>query len=314
MYKPLPRQEAYEAARLGLFIHWGPAAVCEDPKQRPGIIEPARFRPERFDPRCWARLARRAGMRYVVFTTKHADDFALFDSPGSGQANDVTRWGGPDYAAAIAEAFRAEGIRVHWYYAVKMNPGSEGYPWHKPAENDDFQRYVGEIMPNQIHELCANYGRVDGFWFDGVNEKYAKTYRIEDIFKLIRSLPNSAEAMLTLNDGGNRLILPDQDMVCWEFHANGLDVDYGKYMCFERDEPSSRRGLWFYRPGDALKSSGEICNSLIEHVRMGANYVLNIGPAPDGSIPGETERLLLEVGAWVQAHESDVFGPRPGRG
>jgi len=312
MYKPTKRQKDYDRSRFGLFIHWGPFSGSNGTRvSAETCVSPEDFNPVGFDPTAWAQAARQAGMRYVIFTSKHADDFCLFDSPKTGHANDSTRFGHPDYVASIADAFRKEGLRIHWYYAVTLAHIAGDLDWHKSPDKHDKDRYINEIIPAHVEQLCANYGQIDGLWFDGVNEEYAEQYKFRQVFELVRSKPNSAEAILTLNDGGNHLVLPDQDMICWEFKADNLDIDYGKYMCFERDEPSSKEGYWFHKPeGDPLKSAEDICESILKHVNLGSNYVLNIGPKADGTLGQETEQLLLDIGEWMKTHEAEVFAPR----
>jgi len=112
----------FRQAAFGLFIHWGPFSGSNTPRvSAESCVDPSTFNAELFDAQSWAQIARQAGMRYVIFTSKHADDFALFDSPATDHCNDATRFGHPDYVATIADAFRAEGLRIHWYYGVTMN-------------------------------------------------------------------------------------------------------------------------------------------------------------------------------------------------
>jgi len=312
MYEPSQRQKDFDRARFGLFIHWGPFSKSNTPRvTAESCVNPSEFSPDLFDAQSWAQLARQAGMRYVIFTAKHADDFCLFDSPETAHANDATRFGQPDYVGAIADAFRSEGLRIHWYYAVTLSHIAGDLDWHKSADKHNKEKYINEIIPAHVEQLCRNYGKIDGFWFDGVNEEYAEQYKFRQVFELICSIPSSAEAVLTLNDGGNHLVLPEQDMICWEFKADSLGIDYGKYMCFERDEPSSKDGYWFHMPqGDPLKSPEDICQSLLKHVKLGSNYVLNIGPKADGTLTDETQTLLLDIGDWMKTHGDDVFAPR----
>ena len=177
------RMEWFQQARFGMFIHWG---IYSIPARDPWVKSEERmtneeydkyfqeFNPHRYNPREWARLARRAGMKYAVLTAKHHDGFCLFDTKYT-DFNAVKACG-RDLVREYLDAFRAEGLRVGLYFSLidwhhpdfphcsdDYHPMREN-PDH-PDEGRDFDRYL-KFMHNQVEEICTNYGKLDVLWFD----------------------------------------------------------------------------------------------------------------------------------------------------
>ncbi|HUU44084.1 MAG TPA: alpha-L-fucosidase, partial [Planctomycetota bacterium] len=195
----------WQDARFGMFIHWGIYAIpargewirkieaYEDDVYRAYAEE---FDPVRYDPSTWARLAKHAGMKYVVMTTKHHDGFCLFDSKLTDFKATNTP-AGRDLVAEYVEAFRAEGIKVGFYHSlIDWNhphyPVDRLHPREKDekarAEKRDFAKYL-DYLHGQVRELLTNYGKIDVMWFDfSYDDLAAETWRAGALVKRVREL------------------------------------------------------------------------------------------------------------------------------
>ncbi|MEY9844148.1 alpha-L-fucosidase [Streptacidiphilus sp. MAP5-3] len=315
---------------LGVFIHWGHASTrgWELSWQMTGGVhrqEPALdpvscndyfdnaagFAPERFDPTVWADLAWRAGARYMVFTAKHHDGFAMFDTGLSDYS--VTRHAplGRDVTREIVEAFRARGFRIGLYFSI--------IDWHHP----DYPRYTDEtitkpyvvgsyprvspakwdryraFMLGQLGELLTGYGDIDIVWLDGEFEHTEEEWRFDEIRAFIRERQPHA----LVNDrclGHGDFTTPEQQLPMvppqqpWE-------------TCL------TMNSSWGHRPqDDTWKSPALLLHTLIEAVSMGGNLLLNVGPTGDGEFPHEAVERLEALAGWLEHNAESVQGTEPG--
>jgi alpha-L-fucosidase len=293
------RMHWWHAAKFGMFIHFGVYStiarhewVMENEAWPigPYTAHAGSFHPAPNCPRAWAKLAKAAGMKYMVMTTKHHEGFCNFDTkltdycaPKQGPGRDVVR--------EYVEAARAEGLRVGFYYSLM--------DWHHPdgarcATDEEARRRFVDYTHGLIRELLTNYGKIDVLWYDVAWPLDAKGWESERMNEMVFQL----QPEIIVNNR-NKLegdfATPEQKIVA---ETNGRAWE----SCMTLNES------WGYqRADDDWKSSRTVIRNLIECVRDGGNYLLNIGPKPDGSIPEESSRILNEVGAWVQTNGHTIY-------
>ena len=321
---PDPAREArlswFREAKYGLFIHWGLYAIpAGEWKGRtvPGIGEwimnraripvleyealAAQWNPVKFDAEAWARLAEDAGMKYVVITSKHHDGFALFGSKASRynavEATPFRR----DVLKELAEACRKRGIRLGFYYSQAQDwhePNGAGNTWDfGPDEKKDFDRYLREKAEPQVRELLTGYGPVALVWFD--TPRLMTPERARRFTDLVRSLQPD-----TLIDG--RL------GAAGDYVSTGDNVIPSRVGDQAWETPATMNHTWGYRKDDEdWKSPGEVAFKLVDIVSKGGNYLLNVGPMADGTIPQASQDTLRVVGRWLRLNGEAVYGAGP---
>jgi alpha-L-fucosidase len=318
------RMAWWREARFGMFIHWGVYSVPagEYKGQRfdhigewimlDGHIPVAEYReyakqfnPVKYDPEFWAQLAADAGMKYIVITSKHHDGFALFPS-------DVTDWDvadatpyGKDLIGPLREAARKRGLRFGLYYsqaqdwthpggAKATRPGRHGPEGWDPAHRGDFDQYLEKIAIPQSREILSRYD-LDVLWWDTpvqMNEERAKKF-----LPLLEPYPQ-----LIVN---NRLVRPtpkgDFDTPEQRIPGTGIDGDWETCMTMNR--------TWGYKFYDHdWKSVEMLLTNLIDIASKGGNYLLNIGPKSDGTIPQESIDRLRAIGTWMKVNGEAIYG------
>jgi alpha-L-fucosidase len=301
------RMKWWHAARFGMFIHFGVYSSIERHEwvmenEAIPIAEYAAqaklFKPARGSARAWAKLAKAAGMKYMVLTTKHHEGFCNFNTKLT-DYNAVKQGPGYDIVGEYVEAVRAEGLRVGFYYSLM--------DWHHPdgalcATNEAARKRFVEYTHGLIRELMTNYGKIDVLWYDvawPLDVQGWESVRMNEmVFQLQPEIIVNNRNKL---DGD--FSTPEQRIVAetgtraWE-------------SCMTLNDS------WGYqRADDNWKSSKTIVRNLISCSRDGGNYLLNIGPEPDGSIPPESEKILNEVGRWMATngdtiYSSDLCQPR----
>ena len=248
------------------------------------------FNPVAFDADEWCRIAKDAGMRYVVFTTKHHDGFSMFDSQYTTYDIMGTPYG-KDICGQLADACHRHGLRLGWYYSPR--------DWYHPDfATEHHDRYLAFYL-GQLRELCTDYGRVDVLWFDGLDsprELWKETP--EESFAMIRRL--QPEILLN-NRGGLR---------------GDFDTPEQRVGAFDRDRPwetcMTICHQWAWKPGDEMKSLRDCIHALVRTVGGDGNFLFNVGPMPDGRIePRQVERLK-EMGDWLRRYGETVYGTRGG--
>ncbi|MFN0131354.1 MAG: alpha-L-fucosidase [Phycisphaerales bacterium] len=310
-------------ARFGMFIHWGlyaiPAGLWEG-KPVPHIGEwimhwgkipvekyeklAGGFNPAFFDAKAWAALARRAGMKYLVITTKHHDGFCLFDSAHTTydimDAAPFKR----DIMRELADACRAEGIRIGWYHSIM--------DWHHPEANGDrFPRYA-ETLNKQVTELLTNYGPIDIMWFDGEwidewseaqgREMYNLCRRLQPGIIVNNRVGKGRDGMAGLSktaDAAGDFGTPEQ-----EVPATGLG-DTAWESCMTMND------TWGFKSQDTnWKSASELVRTLVDAASKGGNLLLNVGPDSMGFIPAASVERLEAIGTWLDANGQSIYGTR----
>lgn len=312
------RSRWWREARFGMFIHWGlytiPARgewVMYHEKVPVREYEKLRslFSPRQGCARAWARLAKAAGMRYMVLTTKHHDGFCLFKSRLTGyHAGNVD--GGCDWVREYVEACRAEGLRVGFYYSVEDwhhpdypmrtdHPLFNALPRRKPCA-ERYYRY----MLGQIRELLSNYGRIDVLWFDHPHESLDG----EAFLKEIRQL--QPDILVNNRVSSNRLVgdfrTPEQTTPCAPLMENGRRILWETCNTITG-------GTWGYDRYDLLfREAPELIRMIVTAAAAGGNMLLNVGPLPNGLIPSPVTRLLQKIGGWLGKYGESVYGTEAG--
>lgn len=322
------RMKWWTDARFGMFIHWGLYALParhEWVKNRERMTDEQYqkyfelFDPDLYNPKEWARMAKEAGMKYVVLTAKHHEGFCLWDSKFTDYKSTNTPCG-KDLIKEYVEAFRAEGLKVGFYYSL--------IDWHHPdytidsrhpqrQESDaeyeilnrgkDMNRYR-EYMKNQVRELLTNYGEISIIWFDfsfpGKNGKGRQDWDSENLLKLARSLQPGiiVDDRLDLRDveGGWDFTTPEQYKVAKWPEVNGKKVPWETCQTFS--------GSWgYYRDEYTWKSPEQLLELLIESVSKGGNLLLNVGPTARGTIDYRAQERLKAMGEWMKYNSRSIY-------
>jgi len=324
------RMAWWREARFGLFIHWGLYAVpagewngvtsygewiresAQIPLEEYGKFV-GQFNPVKFDPDEWVRMAKEAGMKYIVITSKHHDGFGLFNS----RQTDFDVASTPfrrDILKELSNSCKKEGIRLCFYHSIM--------DWHHPdylprrswetdrsTEGADYDRYV-EYMKKQLKELLTHYGKLGILWFDGEWESTWSEERGKDLYQYVRNLQpdiiinnrvtsgRSGMAGLT-DDGafGGDYGTPEQ-----EIPPTGLPgVDWESCM--------TMNDHWGYCRADKnFKSTKDLIQMLTDIASKGGNYLLNVGPTAEGVFPQESIDRLKEIGAWMKTNTESIHG------
>lgn len=315
--------------RFGMFIHWGLyslAARHEKVKKNEKMSDEQyqkyfdNFNPDLYNPTEWAKKAKAAGMKYAVITTKHHDGFTLFDSKYTEYKITNTPYG-KDAVKEWVTAFRAEGLKVGFYYSVidwhhpdytidKVHPQKPNADKQYKAlnKNRDMHKYR-KYLKNQVTEILTNYGKIDMLWMDfsfpGKNGKGKEDWGSVELIKLIRKL----QPQIIVNDrldikeykGGWDFTTPEQ------FKVNEWPTYKGKKIPWETCQTFS--GSWgYYRDELTWKSNKQLLVLLIESVSKGGNVLLNVGPNGRGSIDYRAEAALEKIGNWMKYNSRSIYG------
>ena len=295
----LRRMAWWHAAKFGMFIHFGVYSTIQRHEwdmENEAVPIPdyethaATFHPVDHAPAAWAKLAKAAGMKYMVMTTKHHEGFCNFDSKLTNYC--ATKQGpGRDTVKQYVEAARAEGLRVGFYYSLM--------DWHHPdgakcATDEAARRRFVDYTHGLIREILTNYGKIDVLWYDVAWPLDAAGWESERMNKMVFELQPDI-IVNNRNKLPGDFSTPEQKIVAekggraWE-SCMTLNDSWG-----------------FQRADDNWKSSKTIIRNLISCVRDGGNYLLNIGPKPDGTIPEPSIQVLNEVGAWMKTNGHTIY-------
>lgn len=316
---PAPdRLQWWTDAKFGLFIHWGvysvPAGTYEGKKidgigewimyngEIPSSVykEYARsFNPVKYDPEAWVKMAKEAGMKYIVITSKHHDGFALYDSKVTDwDIVDASPWG-KDLLAPLAKACKKEGIKLGFYYSQAQDWNHKGGGAYKPkwdsAQVGSFDDYLDNIAVPQVKEILENYGGLDILWWDTPVEMTKE--RAEKFLPVIAPYPN----LITNNRLGGGYSgdseTPEQFIPATGFPGKNWEV------CMTMND------TWGYKSYDEnWKSGKELILKLSEIVSKGGNFLLNVGPTSLGEIPGASIDRLKQIGDWMIINSEAIYG------
>ena len=292
------RMRWWHEARFGMFVHWGLYSVIghqEWVMESEGIPIPQyellakHFRPKPGAAREWCRLARRAGQKYIVMTAKHHEGFCLWGTRLT-DYNALEQGPRRDLVREFVEAARAEGLRVGLYYSLM--------DWHHPdgavcktdpAARERFVSYTH----GQIRELLTDYGKIDILWYDMTWPLTPQEWRADEMNRMVFAL--QPEIIVNNRNGlGGDFSTP-------EHRVEAAD------RAWETCE-TMNLGWGYQRSDEEWKSPRRIINDLTICTQQAGNYLLNIGPDAEGSVPPESARILEEVGAWLRTNGRSIYG------
>ena len=312
------RTQWFRHDKFGMFIHWGlysiPAGEWKG-EQIPGIGEwimnlakipvteyeqlAKQFNPVRFDAEQWVKLAKDAGIKYIVITSKHHDGFAMYHSKTSKyNIVDATPFG-RDPMKELAQACKKQGLRLCFYYSQDQDwhePDGTGNNWDWPDESKkNFAKYLNEKAIPQVKELLTQYGPIGLIWFD-TPFKISPEQSIE-LANLVHELqPACLVNSRVGNDIGDYKSVGDNEIP-------GISIK----QAWETPVPINN--TWGYKKNDTdWKSPKVVIHKLVTVVSKGGNCLLNVGPTAEGVIPEGSEKVLQEIGRWMNKNSESIYG------
>ena len=325
----LENRRRFAEDRFGIFIHWGLYSTFAQgewylqngPLRREEYAKAANaFYPHDFDAKAWAKVFKKAGARYITFTTRHHDGFSMWNTLQSDYNIMHTPYG-KDVVAQLAEACRENNLALHLYYSHidwmrdDYPMGRTGRGVGKDTAKADWPHYFA-FMNRQLTELLTQYGAVRAIWFDGWwdhdQTKPAFDWQLPEQYALIHRLQPACLV------GNNHHQQPNE----------GEDLQF-----FERDVPGENKaglsgqaisrlpletcetmnGMWGYKVADQnYKSVDELIKLLVRTASKGANLLLNVGPQPDGNLPAAAVERLEAMGQWLQVNGETIYGTAGG--
>ena len=310
----MDRMKWWREAKFGMFIHWGIYSVAgrgewvmfqEDIPVKEYDKLADKFKAERYNPEEWVKLAKKAGMKYMVLTTRHHDGFSLFDTKSS-EFNSVKRGPKRDLVAEYVKACRKYNMKIGFYYSLVDWRWKVVY--QGPEKNPEGWKKLVKYVHSQVKELMTNYGKIDILWFDGnfyVNKRRTvhtqpQDWDAKNLIKMVRKL----QPEIIIN---NRTGLPE-DFDTPEQHIRASESGRMWEACMTMNKH------WGYFASDDLwKSTKQLIHNLTACASKGGNYLLNVGPKPDGTIPEESVERLLEIGKWLKKNGEAIYGTEAGK-
>ncbi len=328
----------YREAKFGMFIHWGPYSLASVEaswpimRPKPGEISeadyralPGRFNPTNFDPDAWIDLARSTGQQYMVFTSKHHDGFCMFDSSYTDYKVTKTPYG-KDVVKQLSDACASRDMRLGLYYSPPdlHHPGFRDVSklaatnWNGEPERPEWPMYLN-YMQLQLSELLTKYGPIGLIWFDGLFHQ--EKYDGERFMKLIHSL----QAGTLVND---RIGVPGDYVTPEQFIPKAIPIKQAHFAGTDRNvEQELKAGVprledfqlwetcmtinntWAYNMHDhEYKSAQTLIRGLVEVASRGGNFLLNVGPQPNGQIQPEFQDRLRAIGDWIAVNGESIYG------
>jgi alpha-L-fucosidase len=333
------RMAWWRDARFGMFIHWGlysiPAGEWEG-KPVGGIGEwimnhgripvadyeklAGQFNPVKFDAKQWVRIARDAGMKYIVITSKHHDGFCLWDSKVSGYDMTATPFK-RDLLKELADACREEGLVLCFYHSIMdwHHPDAQAphYPEYNTGKkrNPNFPRYFENYLKPQLKELLTSYGRIGVMWFDG---EWIPEYTEEmgwELYNFCKSL--QPDLIINNRVGKSRRGMSGMsasDKSAGDFGTPEQEIPATGFPGLDWESCMTMNDTWGFKKNDHnWKSAAAMIRMVIDTSSKGGNLLLNVGPTAEGEIPRPSVDRLAEVGRWMKVNSEAIYatGPSP---
>jgi alpha-L-fucosidase len=316
------RIQWFKHDKFGMFIHWGPYSYLAGEWKGQQIpvgteaewimqrfnIPVAEYRqmahnlnPVHFDAKAWVALAKATGMKYLVVTAKHHDGFAMYNSKVS--SYNIVDWTPfkRDPVKELSEECKKAGIRFCVYYSHREDwddPDGFGNTWDYPRDQKNFERYLQSKSLPQLRELLTNYGPLGLVWFDrGMDTpEHARLF-----VDLVRKLQPPCLINGRVGSYGEDLMGDYQDMNDNGMPSGGLQEYW--------ETPQTLNTTWGFSKFDQQwKTPGEVIHRMVEIVSKGGNYLLNIGPMADGTLPAASVATLQGVGEWMHKNSESIYG------
>lgn len=330
-YRPAPEnltaREWFQDAKFGLFVHWGVYSVLgrgewvlNNDRIAAADYEKLAlsFNPVQFNATEWVKLAKAAGMKYITITSKHHDGFAMFDSK-------LTDWDivdrtpyKRDVLKDLAEACRAEGLKLFFYYSQLDWHNTDYWPRGRTgeaasrAQMGTWDKYV-DFMDGQLKELLTNYGEIGGIWFDGYWDRPQANWRLDRTYKLIHSLQPQTLV------GANHHLKPfsGEDFQMFEKDLPGQNTagfnEKSEIGTLPLETCDTINGAWGYNFTDKrYKTVRSLIHYLVRAAGHNSNFLLNVGPMPTGKIQPEFVERLQGIGKWMEKYGESIYGTRGG--
>lgn len=330
----------FRDAKFGMFIHWGPYSLASVEASWPimtpeknGISQEEyvnlykRFNPTQFDPKAWVDLAKEAGQRYMVFTTKHHDGFCMFDSSLTDYKVTNTPYR-KDVTAMLARAAHEAHMPIGFYYSPPdmHNPNFRDTSklvkdsWHGNPERPQWAEYL-DYMAGQLHELLTRYGPVAVIWFDGLDCPYK--YDPWRMLPLVHHLqPNCLvnDRLGLAGDFGSSAFEEGVPPGIPTKTGKAVALTYGNSGSVSQAPPPPENfrlweecmtinGTWAYNAHDRhFKSVKQLIQTLADVASKGGNFLLDVGPTPEGTIQPEFAERLRAMGRWLKVNGDSIYG------
>lgn len=337
-YNPAPEnitaREEFQDDKFGMFIHWGASSVLGAGEwvmnnRNIEVNEYSRlinfFNPQNFDAKKWVATAKAAGMKYITFITRHHDGFSNWDTKQSDWKITNTPYG-KDVLKQLSDECHAQGMKLFCYYSLldwyrsdyQYETGRTGKGTGRTAKSD-WDNYI-RFMKTQLTELLTNYGKIDGIWFDGhwdqldndTDKKLVSkvNWHYDEIYKLIHDL----QPQCMISNNHHLTPIPGEDFQAFEKDLPGHNTTgFGgaSVSALPLETCETMNDNWGFNITDKnYKSVKTLIQYLVTDAGYNANFLLNIGPMPDGTIQPEFADTLKAIGKWMQANGESIYGTR----
>ncbi|HMQ87556.1 MAG TPA: alpha-L-fucosidase [Flavilitoribacter sp.] len=330
-YQPAPEnleaRKWFQDAKFGMFVHWGTYCVLGDGEwvmNNQHIDKetyqklPAFFNPNEFDPKEWVSMVKAAGMQYITITSKHHDGFAMFDSKQTDwDIVDRTPYK-KDVLKMLADECRKQGIKLFFYHSHLDWYQDNYYPRGRTGESSgrpdsgDWYKYL-DFMDAQLTELLTNYGPIAGIWFDGWWDKKDADWRLQKTYNLIHKL----QPQCLIGNNHHQAPKDGEDFQMFEKDLPGRNTTgfsgESEIGQLPLETCETMNNSWGFNLQDhRYKSTKALIQYLVKAAGNNANFLLNVGPMPNGKIQPEFVKTLGEMGKWMEKYGETIYGTRGG--
>ncbi len=338
-YSPSPAnieaRSGFQDAKFGLFIHWGVFSILGDEEwvmnnENIHVNDYTRlqhfFYPTEFDAHEWVSMAKNAGMKYITLITRHHDGFSMWDTKYS-DFNIMNTPYKKDVVKMIADECHRQNIKLFLYYSL-LDWRRDDYSWWTGRTGQGTGRTVHgnwndyiKFMENQLTELLTNYGEIAGIWFDGYWDQTAPEgakdrspkvdWHLPEIYSLIHKL----QPQCLIGNNHHLSPFPGEDFQMFEKDLPGQNKSGLSFQKISEQLPletcETMNGSWgFNIKDDNYKSVNQLIHYIVNAAGRNANFLLNVGPMPNGKIQNEFTDTLKEIGKWMQQYGESIYGTR----
>ena len=340
----VPSQENLEArrwfsdAKFGLFIHWGVYSILGDGEwvmnnQNISIEEyeklPSFFNPIDYNPSEWVKMAKDAGMKYITITSRHHDGFSMFDSKITDYDIIDSSPYKRDILKMLAEECKKEGIKLFFYYSLLDWHNDDYFPRGRtgndiPGRNEGkWEDYI-DFMKVQLTELLTNYGEIGGIWLDGHwdqkewDGKKFGNLKVDWHYDELYSLIHKLQPQVLIGNNHHIGVIDGEDFQMFEKdlpggNTTGWGTPENQIGNLPLEVCETINGSWGFNLKDRKhKSDKDLIHYLIKSAGYGSNFLLNVGPMPNGKIQPKHLSSLLRVGDWLDVYGETIYGSSKG--